>query len=134
MRNCGVKYTAPKGIEIMKIREIQEEILRLKKERDFCILAHSYQTSDILEIADFVGDSYALSVKAKDTPQKNVLMCGVRFMAETVKILSPEKNVYLSNPTAGCPMAEQKDKEKNRAVTMQYSNYTVGAYNKTNSG
>ena len=95
----------------MKIREIQEEILRLKKERDFCILAHSYQTSDILEIADFTGDSYALSVKAKDTPQKNVLMCGVRFMAETVKILSPEKNVYLSNPTAGCPMAEQMDKE-----------------------
>lgn len=54
----------------MKIREIQEEILRLKKERDFCILAHSYQTSDILEIADFTGDSYALSVKAKNTPQK----------------------------------------------------------------
>ena len=106
-----MKYTVPKGIEIMKIREIQEEILRLKKERDFCILAHSYQTSDILEIADFTGDSYALSVKAKDTPQKNVLMCGVRFMAETVKILSPEKNVYLSNPTAGCPMAEQMDKE-----------------------
>ena len=59
-----MKYTVPKGIEIMKIREIQEEILRLKKERDFCILAHSYQTSDILEIADFTGDSYALSVKA----------------------------------------------------------------------
>ena len=113
-----MKYTVPKGIEIMKIREIQEEILRLKKERDFCILAHSYQTSDILEIADFTGDSYALSVKAKDTPQKNVLMCGVRFMAETVKILSPEKNVYLSNPTAGCPMAEQMDKEMIRAVKM----------------
>ena len=101
MRNCGVKYTVPKGIEIMKIREIQEEILRLKKERDFCILAHSYQTSDILEIADFTGDSYALSVKAKDTPQKNVLMCGVRFMAETVKILSPEKRVLLSVEDAG---------------------------------
>ena len=128
MRNCGVKYTVPKGIEIMKIREIQEEILRLKKERDFCILAHSYQTSDILEIADFTGDSYALSVKAKNTPQKNVLMCGVRFMAETVKILSPEKNVYLSNPTAGCPMAEQMDKEMIRAVKMQYPDYTVVAY------
>ena len=112
----------------MKIREIQEEILRLKKERDFCILAHSYQTSDILEIADFTGDSYALSVKAKNTPQKNVLMCGVRFMAETVKILSPEKNVYLSNPTAGCPMAEQLDKEMIRAVKMQYPDHTVVAY------
>ena len=112
----------------MKIREIQEEILRLKKERDFCILAHSYQTSDILEIADFTGDSYALSVKAKNTPQKNVLMCGVRFMAETVKILSPEKNGYLSNPTAGCPMAEQMDKEMIRAVKMQYPDHTVVAY------
>ena len=106
----------------MKIREIQEEILRLKKERDFCILAHSYQTSDILEIADFTGDSYALSVKAKNTPQKNVLMCGVRFMAETVKILSPEKNVYLSNPTAGCPMAEQMDKEM---IRVAYINTTA---------
>ena len=74
------------------IREIQEEILRLKKEKDVCILAHSYQASEITEIADFVGDSYALSVKAQDVPQKNVMMCGVRFMAETVKILCPEKS------------------------------------------
>lgn len=117
-----------KGIETMKIREIQEEILRLKKERDFCILAHSYQTSDILEIADFTGDSYALSVKAKNTPQKNILMCGVRFMAETVKILSPEKNVYLSSPVAGCPMAEQMDKELIHAVKMKHPDYTVVAY------
>lgn len=55
-------------------------------------------------------------------------MCGVRFMAETVKILSPEKNVYLSNPTAGCPMAEQMDKEMIRAVKMQYPDHTVVAY------
>ena len=128
-----MKYTVPKGIEIMKIREIQEEILRLKKERDFCILAHSYQTSDILEIADFTGDSYALSVKAKDTPQKNVLMCGVRFMAETVKILSPEKNVYLSNPTAGCPMAEQMDKELISQMKEMYPDYAVVAYINTTS-
>ena len=98
------------------IREIQEEILRLKKEKDVCILAHSYQASEITEIADFVGDSYALSVKAQDVPQKNVMMCGVRFMAETVKILSPEKTVYLANPIAGCPMAEQMDRELISAV------------------
>ena len=78
----------------MKIRELQDAILSLKKEKDVCILAHSYQASEIAEIADFTGDSYQLSVKAKDTPQKNILMCGVRFMAETVKILSPEKHVY----------------------------------------
>lgn len=112
----------------MKIREIQEEILRLKKEHDFCILAHSYQSSAVAEIADFTGDSYALSVKAKSTPQKNILMCGVRFMAETVKILSPEKNVFLSSPVAGCPMAEQMDKELIHAVKMQYPDHTVVAY------
>mgnify|MGYP000450031479 CR=1 FL=1 len=75
------------------IRNLQDEILKLKEEKKVTILAHSYQTSDILEIADFTGDSYALSVKAKDTPQKNVLMCGVRFMAETVKILLLKKRI-----------------------------------------
>lgn len=110
------------------IREIQEEILRLKKEKDVCILAHSYQASEITEIADFVGDSYALSVKAQDVPQKNVMMCGVRFMAETVKILSPEKTVYLTNPIAGCPMAEQMDRELISAVKKQFPDYAVVAY------
>lgn len=112
----------------MQLREIQEEILRLKKERDFCILAHSYQASEIQEIADFTGDSYALSVQATHVPQKNVLMCGVRFMAETAKILSPEKTVYLSNPVAGCPMAEQMDKDMIRQVKLKYPEYTVVAY------
>ena len=86
----------------MKIRDIQDEIIRLKKEKDFCILAHSYMTRDVCEIADFTGDSYALSVKAKGVSNKNILMCGVRFMAETVKILSPEKRVFLSHKDAGC--------------------------------
>lgn len=112
----------------MKIREIQEEILRLKKERDFCILAHSYQASEITEIADFTGDSFALSVKAKETAQQNILMCGVRFMAETVKILSPEKRVFLSSPIAGCPMAEQMDRELIHQMKMKNPEYTVVAY------
>lgn len=112
----------------MKIREIQDEILRLKKEKDFCVLAHSYVSREIGEVADFTGDSYALSVKAKSTPQKNVLMCGVRFMAETVKILSPEKRVFLSSPVAGCPMAEQMDKDLIHAVKMQNPGYTIVAY------
>lgn len=110
------------------IQEIQKEILRLKKEKDMCILAHSYQASEITEIADFVGDSYALSVKAQNVPQKNVMMCGVRFMAETIKILSPEKTVYLANPIAGCPMAEQMDRELISAVKKQFPDYTVVAY------
>ena len=95
----------------MTVQEVQEEIRRLKKENDICILAHSYQAKEIIEIADFSGDSYALSKLAKTAPNKTVIMCGVRFMAETVKMLSPEKKVILSKSEAGCPMAEQMDKE-----------------------
>lgn len=112
----------------MTIQELQAEICRLKKEKDICILAHSYQAKEVCEIADFVGDSYALSVQASKTTQGTVLMCGVRFMAETVKILSPQKRVLLSNPDAGCPMAEQMDKELIEAVKKQYPDYTVVAY------
>lgn len=110
------------------IHDIQKDILRLKKEKDICILAHSYQSREIIEIADFTGDSYQLSVKAKETPQNTVIMCGVRFMAETVKLLSPSKTVLLANETAGCPMAEQMDKELIEAVRKQYPNHAVVAY------
>ena len=68
---------------MMTTRELQDEIIRLKKENDICILAHAYQSHEILEVADFTGDSYGLSKQAATAPQKNVLMCGVRFMAET---------------------------------------------------
>lgn len=117
----------------MTIQEIQKEIIRLKKEKDFCILAHAYQGQEILEIADYTGDSYGLSVKASQDPRKNVLMCGVRFMAETCKVLSPEKNVYLANPSAGCPMAEQLDIEMLRSLKKQYPGYTTVAYINTTS-
>lgn len=112
----------------MNITELQQEILKLKKENDVCILAHSYQTREITEIADFTGDSFQLSVKATQVPQKTVIMCGVRFMAETVKLLSPEKTVYLSNPVAGCPMAEQMNKGMISEIKKQYPDYTVVAY------
>lgn len=110
------------------LTDIQQEILQLKKENDICILAHSYQGHEILEVADFTGDSYALSVKAKGVPNKNVLMCGVRFMAETVKILSPEKRVILSHPEAGCAMADMMDKEIIEQLKPKYSDYTIVAY------
>ena len=112
----------------MGIKELQEEILRLKKEKDICILAHAYQAREITEIADFTGDSFGLSVQASKASQKTVIMCGVRFMAETVKILSPQKTVYLANPLAGCPMAEQMDKEMISAVKEKYPEYTVVCY------
>lgn len=112
----------------MTVRELQDAILKLKADTDTCILAHSYMSEEICEIADFTGDSYALSVKAKSTPQKNVIMCGVRFMAETVKMLSPAKRVLLANPTAGCPMAEQMGKEEIEQVKKLYPGYAVVAY------
>lgn len=109
-------------------RELQDEILKLKKENDVCILAHAYQSHDIWEIADYVGDSYGLSVQAAKSEAKTVLMCGVRFMAETVKILSPEKKVILSHPEAGCPMATQMDVDLIQALKAQNPGYMVAAY------
>lgn len=109
-------------------KTLQDEIKKQKKEQDVCILAHAYQSQDIWEIADYVGDSYGLSVEAARVSQKTVLMCGVRFMAETVKILSPDKRVLLSHPQAGCPMAEQLDVLAVRKLKEQYPGYAVAAY------
>lgn len=118
---------------MLTTRQMQDEILRIKKENDICILAHAYQNHEILEIADYTGDSYGLSVQASKAPQKTVLMCGVRFMAETVKILSPDKKVLLSNSDAGCPMAEQIDLELLASLKEQNPDHTVVAYINTTS-
>jgi quinolinate synthase len=117
----------------MTIREIQEKIMRIKAETDTALLAHSYQSREIIEIADYIGDSFKLSADAKSAKEKRLLMCGVRFMAETAKLLSPQKEVYLANENAGCPMAEQiapemldylKKKNPERAV-VAYINTTA---------
>ena len=107
---------------------IQERILRLKQEKNACILAHCYQTHDILEVADYVGDSFGLAQNASKTDCSTGIMCGVRFMAETVKILSPEKRVLLPKAEAGCPMAEQLDPEMLRQLQAAYPDYTTVAY------
>ena len=112
----------------MTVREMQDKILQLKKDKSVCILAHLYQRHEILEIADFVGDSFALSMQAKKASQNTVLMCGVRFMAETVKMLSPEKKVILSHSDAGCPMAEQIDREAVLTLKKKLGNAPVVAY------
>ena len=117
----------------MTVNEMQQEILRLKKENDVCILAHAYVGQEILDVADYVGDSYGLSVQAAKDPHSTVLMCGVRFMAETCKVLSPEKKVILSHPEAGCPMADQMDKEMIEAILPQYPNHKVVCYINTTS-
>ena len=112
----------------MTVREMQDEILRLKKELDVCILAHAYQSRDVIEVADFMGDSFGLSEQAAKAPEQTIIMCGVRFMAETVKILSPEKKVILSAQKAGCPMAEQMTVESIKELKKQYPDAAVVAY------
>lgn len=107
---------------------MQDEIMRIKKEKDICILAHAYQSHDIWEVADYVGDSFGLAQRAAEAPQKIMIMCGVRFMAETVKLLSPEKTVYLPEPDAGCPMADQIDYDLLAALGERNPDYTVVAY------
>jgi len=112
----------------MNINTIQQEILKLKKEKDICILAHSYQAKEIVEIADITGDSYKLSVEAAKVANKNILMCGVHFMAETAKMLSPDKRVFLANPNAGCPMAEQMEPEMIAALKAKEPDRKVVCY------
>ena len=110
------------------IKDIQQEILRVKKEKGITILAHSYQAEEIQEIADYTGDSFRLSELAKTDKNDTVIMCGVHFMAETCKLLSPEKKVILAREGCGCPMAEQLDVEELRELKKMYPDHTVVAY------
>ena len=110
------------------VKDIQEKILKLKKEKDVYILAHSYQGMEITEIADTVGDSFKLSVDAQKASAKNLLMCGVHFMAETAKMLSPDKRVFLANRLAGCPMAEQMDPAMIKKMKQEEPDRKVVAY------
>lgn len=112
----------------MTVYELQQKITELKKEKDAAILAHSYVAKEIIEIADIVGDSFALSDKARAVPNGNIVFCGVHFMAETAKMLSPEKRVFLANREAGCPMAEQFTPEEIAAVKAEEPDRKVVAY------
>ncbi len=92
-------------------KEMGERIRHLCGERDAVILTHNYQLGEVQEIADFVGDSLELSVKASKTEARLIVFCGVTFMAETAKMLSPEKTVLLPVLESGCPMADMADAE-----------------------
>ena len=106
-----------------------DQIIQAKKETGAVILAHTYQSPEIQTAADFVGDSYAMAVHAsKLTGYKKAIVCGVRFMAETVKLLAPELEVVLPEPTAGCPMAEQIAPERVRAFKAEHPDIAVAAY------
>ena len=117
-------YEACKTIAPLTLR-----INQLKQEEDVIIIAHTYQTPDIVYgVADAVGDSYTLSKIARDAPQSTILFSSVRFMAETAKILSPQKRVIHPSPEAGCSLSEGISASDVRTLKSIYPNAPVACY------
>lgn len=116
--------------------DLTEEILNLKRERNAVILAHNYQTKDIQDLADFVGDSLGLSYKAAETDADVIAFCGVHFMAETAKIVNPKKTVVLPDKNAGCSLSDSCPPEKLAAYLKEHAdkNYYVVAYINCSAG
>ena len=110
-----------------------EKIERLKEQRRAVILAHNYQLPEVQDIADFVGDSLGLSIKAAQTDAEVIVFCGVHFMAETAKILSPGKTVLLPDKNAGCPMADMITAEDLRALKAEHPGAKVLCYVNTSA-
>jgi quinolinate synthase len=110
--------------------DLRADILRLKKERNAVILAHNYQSKEIQELADYVGDSLGLAYKAKDTDADVIAFCGVHFMAETAKIVNPQKVVVLPDQNAGCSLEQSCPGPQLEAFlkTNADKNYYVIAY------
>lgn len=105
-----------------------QRIRQLKEEKDVVILAHYYVDGQVQELADYVGDSYALSKLAANVTQQNILFCGVKFMGESAKILNPEKRVIMPDLTADCPMAHMVAIEKIEEVRKQFPDVAVVCY------
>jgi quinolinate synthase len=108
--------------------DLVEEIGRLRRERKALVIAHNYQPAEIQDIADFTGDSLELSRKAATTDADVLVFCGVHFMAETAKILSPEKTVLLPDEEAGCPMADMITAAQLEAEKAKYPGVQVVCY------
>jgi quinolinate synthase len=113
--------------------DLVAEIVKMKREKNAIILAHYYQTSDIQDIADFVGDSLALSQKAESNDADIILFAGVNFMAETAKILAPEKKVLLPDLMAGCSLAESCNPDDFRKFLAENPGRTVISYVNTSA-
>ena len=110
-----------------------QEIQALKRERKAVILAHLYERIEVQDVADFRGDSLGLSRLAADTDAEVIVFCGVHFMAETAKLLSPQKTVYLANPHAGCPMADMITAPELIAFKAEHPGVPVVAYVNTSA-
>ena len=112
---------------------LQNKILALKKEKNAIILGHNYQRKEIQDISDFLGDSYGLSVQASKTDAKIIVFCGVDFMAESAKILNPEKTVLHPNPKAKCPMAAMVDVKSLKELKEEHPGAPVVSYVNTSA-
>lgn len=113
---------------MMDKQELIKNISELKKQKNAVIVAHNYQNDDVQEIADIVGDSFALSRYCADSTYDVIVFCGVHFMAESAKLLSPEKTVLLPEIDAGCPMAEMVTAEALREEKKKYPGAAVACY------
>lgn len=111
-----------------KTLDLKKEIRRLCEEKDAIVLAHYYTVGDVQDVADFIGDSLALARKAAQTDAKIILMCGVHFMAETCKILSPDKLVLAPDLRAGCSLADSCRAEDLRQYKAEHPGYKVVSY------
>ena len=112
----------------MKEKELRDEIARLKQEKNALIMAHYYTRDEIQEIADFIGDSLALARKAAETDADIIVMCGVHFMGETAKILSPDKKVLVPDASAGCSLADSCDPVEFEKFVKAHPDHTVISY------
>ena len=112
---------------------IQEEIRQLAREKNAVIMAHYYQRPEIQDVADFIGDSLALAQQAQKTTADIIVMCGVHFMAETAKILCPNRKVLIPDPTAGCSLADSCQAEDLRKWKESHPGYTVVSYVNTSA-
>jgi quinolinate synthase len=111
------------------LNDLQKEIIQLKEEKNAIILAHNYQTGDIQEIADFMGDSLELCIKASEIEDKDlVVFCGVDFMAETAAILNPEKKILIPDTQAECPMAHMLPASEIKKAKQRHSDAAVVLY------
>lgn len=108
--------------------ELQNKIVSLKKEKNAIILAHYYQSLEVQDVADHVGDSFALAKLAQTASQSTIILCGVLFMAESAKILNPDKTVFQAAPDAGCPMADMITAEQVLKLREEYPQAAVVCY------